>query len=196
MVAALGGEIVDDLKDAKDATHVIAAASKNGTIRRRPKLMIALCRTTNVVSLEWLKKSSKQGSWLPCDEFWILNDRAAEETYNFSMKDTLQLLKGNLASQRYILDDWNVFVCDGVAGNKAPSKDELKCIVEATGATWVTSLRGVPSERLLILTSDPETKAQTSKKAIASALQQGATKRSITWFFEATFRQQTDLPEA
>jgi hypothetical protein len=194
MTEALGGEIVTDLQYAKDATHIIAA-DQDTSILRKPKLMIAFCRTTNIVTLDWLKKSNKQGSWLPCDDFLILNDHEAERKYDFSMKETLQVLKENLESRRYILDDWNVLLCDGVAGNKAPSKDELRYIVEATGATWATSPRGVPPERLLILTSDPETKAQTSKQAIASALKKGAVKRSIKWFFGATFKQRTDLPE-
>jgi hypothetical protein len=160
--------------------------------------MIALCRTTNIISLEWLKQSAKAKSWLPCDKFKILEDQEAERKYDFSIKETLDRLKDNLAAERYILDGWNVFVCHGVAGksNGAPTEEELKYIVEATGATWISSRRSLPSTRLLVLTSDPETKVQISKKAVAVALEHGAIKRSIKWFFGATFKQKTDLPEA
>lgn len=182
-----------DLSSAINATHVIAA--DKGSIRRTPKLMIALCRTPNIVSLDWLNKSGENGSWLPCDNFLIVNDRNAERLYEFSMEKTLKRLKSNLEAEQYILDGWDVYVCDGVAGNKAPQKDELKCIVEATGGTWVTSLRSCNPEKLLILTSDPETTTQTSKKTIRSALEQGATKRSIKWFFGTTFTQTTDLTD-
>ena len=191
MVKDLGAELIDKLGDAHSATHVIASNGKDA-IRRTPKLMIAFCRTTNIVSLDWLVKSAAKGIPLSSKGF-VVRHTKAERQYNFSMKLTLAKLKERLENEDYLLKDWFAFVCTGVAGNRAPSKTELRLIIEAAGAKWLLSVsaRGVDPSHVLIVTSDPETPEQ--QLTSAAAVKRGAAKRTITWLFNATFTQEVGL---
>lgn len=200
MIKRLGGVLLEDINDAHTATHVI---STDGTesIRRTPKLMIGICRTRNIVNKQWLLDSSKQGRSLPCDDFLILNDTEAEAKYDFSMRDTLERISSNIEQGTSLLGGWWIYVCKGVAGNKAPSEEELKLIVEAAGGTWLSSLnpsgmKDVDASRLLMVTGDPETKKQLSPKPVASALRSGAVKQTTSWLFHAIMTQHLDLPTA
>jgi hypothetical protein len=197
MIKRLGGVLLEDIKDAHTATHVI---STDGTesIRRTPKLMIGICRTRNIVNKLWLLNSSKQGRSLPCDDFLILNDTEAEAKYDFSMRDTLERVSSNIEEGTSLLGGWWIYVCKGVAGKKAPSEAELKLIVEAAGGTWLSSLnssymKDVDVSRLLVVTGDPDTKKQLSPKPVASALRDGAVKQTTSWLFHAVMTQHLDL---
>jgi hypothetical protein len=190
--------LLDDIKDAHTATHVISSDGKE-SIRRTPKLMIGICRTGNIVNKQWLLDSSKQGRFLPCDNFLILNDTEAEAKYDFSMRDTLERISSNIEQDTHLLGGWWIYVCKGVAGNKAPAEDELRLIVEAAGGTWLSSLnasgmKDVDVSRLLVVTGDPESKKQLSPKLVASALSGGAVKRATSWLFHAVMTQHLDLP--
>ena len=70
MIINLGGILIEDLDDAHTVTHIIATDGKK-QIKRTPKLMIALCRTTNIISLQWLLESSAANSFLPCHQFLV-----------------------------------------------------------------------------------------------------------------------------
>jgi hypothetical protein len=198
MIKRLGGLLLEDIKDAHTA-NVIISSDGTESIRRTPKLMIGMCRTRNIVSKQWLLQSSRLDRFLPCDEFLILDDTEAEEKYNFSMRRTLERISSNIDLGTTLLGDWWVYVCKGVAGNKAPSEDELRLIVEAAGGTWLASLsasgtKGVSVSRLLVVTGDPESKKQLSVKLVASALRSGAVKQTTSWLFHAIMTQHLDLP--
>lgn len=193
MVKSLKGEIVEKVELAHTATHIIAS---NGTasLRRTPKLMIGLNFTPNIVSLSWLEMSAKAKKALaPTKQHLILSDEEAEEKYDFSMRQTLKTVKKRLKENDKLLGGWSVFVCKGVAGNKAPSTKELQLIVEAAGAIWLTSLKNhLDNENTIIVTSDPEKKSQLTK-AINTATDAGAKKRTTSWLFKALLTQETDL---
>jgi len=200
MIKRLGGELLESIEDAHTATHVIASDGKD-SIRRTPKLMIGICRTPNIVTKDWLIKSSKAGKALPCAKFLVLHDAEAEKLYDFSMRQTLKNISSNLERGTFLLDGWWIFVCKGVAGNKAPSSEELQRIVEAAGGSWLVLLtpsatKDVNPSRLLLITGDPETKKQLSSKPVASVLHNGASKRTTAWLFHAIMKQQLDLPDA
>jgi hypothetical protein len=194
MVKKIDGILLEDVADAHTATHVIASDGKT-SIRRTPKLMIALCRTPNIVSLDWLKKSASRQEALPCDEFLVLDDREAEEQYKFSMRETLERIKSNVKNGSYLLDGWHIYVCAGVAGKKAPPEEELRLITEAAGGSWISSPSSITAspDHVLIVTSDPETKRQVSTKAVTSLLKKGASKRTTSWLFRAMMTQEVDL---
>jgi hypothetical protein len=186
----MGGVLVDDLKSVLHATHVVAS---NGTdqLKRTPKLMVAFCRTTNIVNLAWLTDSIKAGEPLACDNFLIM-DATAEKLYGFTMRETLKTSSSKLKRNAFLLDGWSVFICHDVAGNKAPPADELQTIVIAAGGMWLDSPTDVKS-KILVITSDPATKNQLSSKYVASALRNGASKRTIKWLFDCIMTQRTDL---
>lgn len=193
MVTKIGAVLIEKLADAHTATHVIVFDGKV-EIRRTAKLMIALCRTANILSLDWLVRSAAQARPLPCKDYLIL-DKKVEQQYKFKMRNTLNNLSRRLEHRVYLLDGWSVYVCKGVAGKKAPPVEEFQFIVEAAGASWLKSLpaRGLDYGKVVIITSDPETKEQASMKSVAHAVKNGATKKKTTWLFHAMMTQEVDL---
>jgi len=197
MVKRIGGVLVDHLEEAHTATHVIAGDTKT-SIRRTPKLMIGLCCSSNIVNLDWLVKSNAAHRALPSEDFLILDDNEAEKQYKFVMKQTLNRISSFAERGTSLLAGWHVFSCKGVVGNKAPPEKEFRLIIEAAGGKWLPSLsassmKGLDISHLMVITSDPETKKQTSLKAVASALANGAAKLTTSQLFHAFMTQKLDL---
>lgn len=191
MVKGLGAVLVENIADAHTATHVIASDEKT-SMRRTPKLMIALCSTENIVSLNWLVESAEAKKLLPCRDY-VIADAHAEKKYGFSMKKTLKTIESRRSR---LLEGWSVYVCKGVAGNKAPGADELQLMIEAAGGSLLgsfTKKKGLDFSKILIITSDPETSKQVSTKTVAAALDEGASKRTVKWLFDALMKQESDL---
>lgn len=162
-------------------------------VRRTPKLMIALCSTSNVVSMKWLDDSAKKRKALSTRGYLVLNDKEAEKIYNFSMRETLRNGDRLRIQGKTLLDGRHVFVCKGVAGNKAPKEIELKLIVVAAGGRWVSSLshlKGVASETAIIITSDPPPKSQLSNKDVVKALKDGVNIFTTSWLFNSLLCQE------
>jgi hypothetical protein len=80
--------LLDKVDDDLIATHVIAG-SQGTALRRTPKLMIGLCKTSNVVNLDWLLESAKDKEALPSKKFLLVDDGEAEANYDFRMRKTL-----------------------------------------------------------------------------------------------------------
>lgn len=192
-IKAIGGVILDKVEDAASATHVIVTDGKE-SLRRTPKLMIALCKTSNVVSMKWLDDSAKKRTALAARDYLVLNDKDAECKYNFSMRETLR--NGNQLRKegKTLLDGSPVFVCKGVAGNKAPKEKELKLIIDAAGGRWVSSSSQLKkedvSENVIIIASDPPSKGQLSNKDVAKAIKNGATESTTSWLFNSLLCQE------
>jgi hypothetical protein len=154
--------------------------------------MICVCKTSRILSIRWLEQSAKKQRALNTDEFLLLDDREAEKTYNFSMKKMLE--NGSMArlERGGVHRDWYVYICPGVAGNNAPSSKELKLVVEATGATLLSSLSesDVPDPtKTIVITSDPSTAAQHLEKGVKRVTRLGAKLFSATWLFHVIITQ-------
>lgn len=193
MVDAIGALLIDRVEDASSATHVIAGDGKI-PLRRTPKLMICLCRTPNILNVKWLIQSSKKGLALDCHDYLLLDDKGAEKSYSFSMRDTL--LNGEAARQEKggLLVGWYVHFCKGVAGNKAPPADELKLIVQAGGGKNLNSLsikstKDLDPKKIMLISSDPPTPSQKSGKDATRLLESGAKFRTTSWLFGCVIRQ-------
>jgi hypothetical protein len=200
MIERIGGIFLEDIQDAAMATHVIAAEGKAETneddepsFKRTSKLMIGICCTENVVHLDWLIKSAKGRNVLGVNEFLLLRDRAAEKKYNFNMRDSLRRRKEMRMSETTLLGGWGVYVCHGVANNKAPPENELKLIVEAAGGVWLSKPGDHQASHTLIITSDPETKKQITSKAVSAPLKQGAKKYPVSWLFDCIMSQKLNV---
>jgi len=130
----IGAELVESIKDANTVTHVIVSDGKRISMRRTPKLMICLCNTSNVVSLQWLEQSAKKQTVLDTEPFLWLNDKKAQKAYNFDMEATLY--NGTLARKKRggLLGGWCVYICQGVAGNKCESRSYISSIL----STWLS----------------------------------------------------------
>ena len=193
MIETIGAEFVDSAEEAHTATHVIASDGKS-KLRRTPKLMICLCRTPNILSMEWLEQSAKEQRVLDTEGYLLLEDREAEKRYNFSMKDTIE--NGVVARRKRggVLGGWSIYICQNVAGKKAPSMKEMKLIVDAAGGQIIKSISKPQSPfdplKTIILTSEPCTKSQMNERGVAKAKGLGAKIFSTTWLFRTLITQQ------
>ncbi len=152
--------------------------------------MICVCKTPNILSIDWLEQSAKEQIALETDKFLLLNDTEAEKTYNFSMKATLENGKNVRTRSGGILGGWSVYICRGVAGKNSPSTNEFALLIKATGATLLESLLDVPTNKTIVITSDPITKDQRSEEGVKDAMRGGAKLLTTTWLFHTIITQQ------
>ena len=152
--------------------------------------MICFCKTSNILSIEWLEQSAKVQKVLDTDDFLLLSDKEAEKTYNFSLSDSLR--NGALVREERggVLGGWNLYICSGVAGNRAPPAKELKLIVEAAGATFLRSVSGksaLDPAKTIIITSDPANDKQLKEARKVTTM--GARTHTTTWLFQVMITQ-------
>ena len=191
-VKAIGGKILESTAQAVEATHVIASDGV-ASIRRTPKLMIALCKTSNIISIKWLDDSARKRKALSTRDYLVLDDIEAERKYHFNMRRTLQ--NGDSLRQRgeTIFNGRHIFVCKGVAGSRAPPEDELRLIVDAAGGKWIegaSNLKSFRAKEALIITSDPPVKGQLTTKDVSNAIREGMRHYSTSWLFNCLLCQQ------
>ena len=157
--------------------------------------MICLCKTDNILKLKWLEQSAKEQKVLDTTKF-ILNDKQAEKTYNFTMKETLK--NGNEArlNNGGVLGGWYVYITKGVAGNKAPSAKEFQLLLSASGATQLTSLSEsavTNPEKTIMITNDPPLAKQTSDKGVKRVSKLGGHVLTTTWLFNTFITQKVSI---
>eukprot|EP00546_Thalassionema_frauenfeldii_P005804 CAMPEP_0178909908 /NCGR_PEP_ID=MMETSP0786-20121207/8798_1 /TAXON_ID=186022 /ORGANISM="Thalassionema frauenfeldii, Strain CCMP 1798" /LENGTH=916 /DNA_ID=CAMNT_0020582091 /DNA_START=1639 /DNA_END=4389 /DNA_ORIENTATION=+ len=182
MVGDLGAELIDKVEEAHSATHVVVGE----TLRRTPKLMIALCVTSNIVTIDWLLNSHRSNQVLPSSQYLCLKDKRAEKRYNFSMKRSLYNGVCNRENGG-LLNGWSVIVADGVAGLRAPPKKELDLILQAAGATVVEADEVQSSairNKSLVITSDPPTLGQ-----VTFVNRIGFRTATASWLFDCIMHQ-------
>lgn len=155
--------------------------------------MICFCRTSNILSIEWLTQSAKEQKILDTNDYLLLSDRDAEKTYNFSLSDALK--NGELARKERggVLGGCFVYICSGVAGNKAPSLKELKLIIEAAGATMLQSLSDqnvIDPTKTIIITSDPASESQLKERGVKRVTSMGGRVCTTSWLFQTTITQE------
>lgn len=195
MIDDIGAILVDKIEEAASATHVIATDGKT-KLRRTPKLMICMCRTSNILTIDWLEESAKEQKVLDATPFLLLGDRGdreAEKTYTFSMEETLKNGQSAREDRGGVLGGWYVYICHGVAGNKAPSAKELKLLVDAAGATLLPSFSEkhvVDFAKTLVITSDPATKSQQKERGIDKV--SIANRKTTSWLFQTMITQTID----
>jgi len=152
--------------------------------------VICLCKTSNILSIEWLEQSAKQQRVLDTNDFLLLDDREAEKRYNFSMKDTLENGRKARLDSGGILGSWYVYICGGVFGNQAPSAKELHLVVEATGATLLSDLKKISDPlKTIAITSDPSTQSQLKEQRVARLEGLGAKILTTSWLFHTIITQ-------
>jgi hypothetical protein len=202
MVTQLRGELISDIKDAHKCTHLIASDGKT-SMKRTPKLMIALCKTSNIVSLKWLQDSGKAGKLLDTRQYLLLNDLEAEKAYSFTMSKTLARVKERQRNGLTLLGGRRIYVCPTVFkntedGKKSPPAGDLKLIVSAAGGHFVekfADLRTKDARDLVVITnSDTKQKQkQEAQKDVSNALlANGAVSKSLKSFLHLMMTQDID----
>lgn len=197
MVKKIGGVFIETIEDAFQATHVIAA-SKDVKLKRTPKFMVAISRTSNMVHLDWLIESARKGEALDTQEFLLLDQTEAEKQYNFKLSESLARGNKLRAKGTLLLDSVDMFLCNGVAGSvregdKTPPEKDFRLILEGAGAKVLTTLAQRSSEKgkMVIVTSKDakERKKQLAKRDVATAVKQGAIVKTAEEIFHAIMTQ-------
>lgn len=154
--------------------------------------MICFCKTSNILGIEWLEQSAKEQQVLDTRDFLLLSDKEAERTYNFKLSDSLKNGAIVRTERGGVLGGWYVYICSGVAGNKAPSSKELKLIVEAAGATMLYSLAEknvIDAAKTIVLTSDPANKSQLEERGVDRVTSMGGRICTTSWLFQTMITQ-------
>ena len=128
------------------------------------------------------------------DEYRIIDDAAAEKKYGFRMRETIRRISQRDEGKK-LLSGWSVYLCKGVADNKAPSSKEFQCIVEASGASWLSTnqqLKAASPSTLLIVTGLTNAESQLKPKTVNQARSNGAVVRSFKDLFDCIMTQAID----
>jgi len=154
--------------------------------------MICFCKTSNILGIEWLEQSAREQKALDPHDFLLLSDREAENTYNFKLSDSFKNGAVARSERGGVLGGWHVYICAGVAGNKAPSTKELKLIVEAAGAAVLYSLtekKVIDPTKTIIITSDPAHKSHLKERGVDRVASLGGRIRTTSWLFQTMITQ-------
>lgn len=190
----IGGILIEKLEDASTATHLIISKE----VKRTPKLMIALCTTGNIVSMDWLQQSAKEKKALPTDKFLLVSGLAVEKLYSFKMRETLSKAGTMRSRGESLLGGYIVFLPRGVAGNTAkdnrtPPTKEFKLILQAAGAIVVAALprqQDDYSDTVIVTSKLPkEAKKQLAVREVANAVERGALAINTDDLFQAFMTQ-------
>lgn len=161
--------------------------------KRTPKVMIAMCRASHVVTTAWLRNCLKDNELLPLDS---LVDPGIKQNPDSNKRISADSLERSLAMRsrgEFVLSNCAVALCKQVAGKKAPPLKELQTMVIAAGGLWLAE--GVPSEKsnadhTIVITSEPCTRPQ------AGALKkkgEGVVARTTSWLFDTLMLQELAL---
>lgn len=191
---AIGGTLLEKLDDAASATHLIISKE----VKRTPKLMIAMCTTGDIVSMDWLKDSAKEKKPLPTEKYLLLKGITAEKQYCFKMRESLSRA-GNMRSRgEALLRGYSVYLPKGVAGNTAkdnrtPSPKEFKLILQAAGATVLSVLptkKDLSDTIIVVSKVRKEAEKQEAARGVAAAMERGAFSVSTEDIFRALMTQE------
>ena len=195
MIETIGAELVVSIEMAHTVTHVIVTDGR-AKLRRTPKLMICICKTSNILSTEWLEQSAYEQKVLDATPFLLLEEKEAESKYNFTMKDTLRNGVTVREHRGGVFGGYSFYICSDVAGNRAPTIKEFKLIIEAAGGHLLNNL--APSEILdplktVILTSDPATPSQLKERGVKNIAKCGGSVQTTSWLFHSIITQTNSI---
>ena len=190
MIETIGAKIVESIDEAHTATHVIVKDDKV-KFRRTPKFLVCVCKTPNIVTMKWLEQCAKEQRILETTPYLLIGDEEVESRYDFSMKKTIQ--NGiRIREKGGVLGGFYVYICEGVAGNKAPNSKELKLIIEAAGGQVLQQLstyHNIDPTKVMALTSDPSTPAQQRDSEVRKILKSGGKTLTTSWLFRIIITQ-------
>jgi hypothetical protein len=193
-------EDIDEIKMDEDTVVIASNEKKREGMKRTPKLMAALCCTSNIVDQRWLVESSKKKSPEPFENY-IVRDEKFEDQYNISLSDSITRSRTMRdEEQRRLLSGYSVYIIEGVAGKKKPYKtpplEEFRHMIAAAGGEYCEQAsqwtkKEKRSGKCIIITSkDPvEEKQQLAMEYVSHAKEHGAKLMNTATFFDAFVRQ-------
>ena len=186
MLDALRMELIYEAKNSHEVEYLILGADR---LDKSPMLMIALCKTGNVVSMDWLVQSFRSKKVLPCGRYLAHQTRVMITQQDFAMKKTLH----NGFQRRKeggLLAGWQVVFCNGVSAiADVPTMDELKLMVRAAGGT-VQDKATVKenARRVVVISSDPPKPSQLSADILRIS-HAGGGMFTINWLLDCYMNQ-------
>lgn len=174
-------------------THLLVDEKVN--TKRTAKLMIAMCRARHVCTTAWLRKCLEEKQVVPLNSPVDPRVRKNPEPNRRITDESLERALELRSAGKYILSDFAISVCKRVAGDKAPSLDELRCMVENAGGVWLGEK--VPDKKIewkqtIVITSDPCNRAQ--KKSLETK-GDDVEARTTSWLFDTLMLQRLDIGE-
>ena len=172
-------------------THLLVDEKVN--TKRTAKVMVGICRAKHVCTTAWLQTCLENDQVQPLpslvDPKVRTNPEPNKRITNESLERALELRRAG----KYILSDCAVSVCKRVAGEKAPSLDELRCMVENAGGIFLGEFvpeKTIQGKHTIVITSDPCTRTQ--KKSLETR-GEGVITKTTSWLFDTLMLQQLDL---
>ena len=153
--------------------------------------LFVLSQVSKILNIDWLEQSSREQQFLDTEDFLHVHDAEAEKRYNFSMVQTIQNGIDARRERGGVLGGRWIYICQGVAGNQAPSAKELRLIVEAAGGILLSSLdsQDFDPNKTIILTSDPRTQSQLNESGVKEQVDNGAKTCTTSWLFHTIITQ-------
>ncbi|CAG9311483.1 unnamed protein product [Blepharisma stoltei] len=136
MVKTLGGKIVNQFSE--NPTHLVMEK-----FLRTLKLLEALNRGIDIISIEWIKESALLGEW-DQHEKYLLCTPEVEAEHKFNYKESLRR-----SQEQKVLDGWDVWI----SPNIQPSKNDIQELVESAGGRVLKKEPDAPRGNVLILSS-------------------------------------------
>ncbi|KAL4616791.1 mediator of DNA damage checkpoint protein 1-like [Arapaima gigas] len=132
-VLRLGGNIA---KGVSDMTHLIT-----DKVRRTVKFLCAVARGVPVVTIAWLEKCGKSGTFLSPTAF-LVKDVEQEKKFNFCLEESLQT-----ARNQPLLEGYEIHVTRSVKPEPAQMKDIISC----SGARYLPKMPTVQKPNTVVI---------------------------------------------
>ena len=191
IIKKLGGELIENLDSIYRANYLIAGDDAT-SIRRTPKVLIAMNCGIPLLHLDWLVSCGTTGKFVsPTKKHMLLNDKKAEEEFDFCMKDSMERWVFRDKRGEKLLTGWFVYVCKNLfSDTKVPDSNTFELIISSAGGVFCDRFTKDECDRTLVITRTENYKLP---RDIKSAVQEGAQVRTYHWLFNAMLRQEHDL---
>ena len=149
------------------------------SLKRTVKLMIAINKGVDILSLNWLVESEKANKLLPTSGY-LLRDEEMEQKLHFTVADVLAKVR---AERQGLFHGRTFYLSKGVV----PAYKELKVVIESAAGRVVTQ----PSREALHVFHETKEKA-----LLQQHKEQGYTICSSESILEAIIQRHFDIPHA
>ena len=149
--------MIDNLQcDYVDDVNVDFDILVSDNLRRTVKLMLAINKGADILSIRWLIDSDKEKKLLPLKDY-ILRDEEMEKKLNFSVEEALEKVR---KEEQKLFEGKEFYLSKSVV----PAYKELRVLIESGGGKVMDN----PSKRILNVFNEKK-----EKKAIEQYKSQG-----------------------
>ena len=172
-------------------THLLVEGEVK--IKRSAKVMVAMSRASYVVTVDWLRSCIENKTHIPPTHRVDVKVPKNEESNKTISADSLERASVMRKTGKGVLSGCAISLCKQVAGKRAPTLQELECMVTAAGADWMGECipeKQSRGKRTIVITSDPCSKRQEKALKIRG---DGVLTKTTSWLFDTLMFQRLDL---